>query len=73
MSIRSKKPTGSVSTSTGIFEIGTDMFLSPEPTPEQEADLLNMPHWFEKAERPRAAPKAAPKAAVSHKPNKPGK
>ena len=71
MSIRSKKPTGSVSTSTGVFEIGTDMFLSPEPTPEQEADLLKMPHWFEKAERPKAAPKAAPKA--SNKPNKPGK
>ena len=62
MAIRSKKPKGSVSTNFGFFTIGDDMFLNPDPTPEQEAILLRDTDWFERAERPKAAPKAAPKA-----------
>ena len=59
MAIRSKKPKGSVSTGFGVFKIGDDMFLSPDPTPEQEEILLRDTDWFERAERPKAATKAA--------------
>tara|TARA_B100000282_G_C31452186_1_gene362918 strand:- start:271 stop:513 length:243 start_codon:yes stop_codon:yes gene_type:complete len=61
MAIRSKKPKGAISTSFGFFTIGDDMFLSPDPTPEQEAILLRDTDWFEKAERPKAAPKPVKK------------
>jgi len=71
VAIRSKKPKGSVSTGFGVFTIGDDMFLSPDPTPEQEEILLRDTDWFERAERPKAASKAAPKAAS--KPKKSGK